>query len=160
MVDGNWKIYANKGEKESRSGGWIVVQQIERQKFPQKMCSSLVSPCGHLKANDPMMDLFLWWRDRFLAFHELCALYAGTGTFALSTSMMPPFRFTHSSCGACHANLRYPVVVEIDGWWWGWGFLLGSRFDISPRQNEPCELWVRCMLEFKENRRHACLEWG
>jgi hypothetical protein len=34
MVNGNWKIYEKKGEKESRSGGWIVVQQIGRQKFP------------------------------------------------------------------------------------------------------------------------------
>jgi hypothetical protein len=76
------------------------------------------------------MDLFLWWWDRSLAFHELCALYAGTGTFTLSANMMPSLRFTHSSCGTCCVNLCCPVVVEIYGWWWGWGFLLGSRCDI------------------------------
>jgi trehalose 6-phosphate synthase/phosphatase len=81
--------------------------------------------------------------DRSLAFHELCALYASTGTFALSDSMMPSLRFTNSSCSACHASLCCPVVVEMYRWWWGWGFLLGSRCgigDITTRRNEPCEL--------------------
>jgi len=52
------------------------------------------------------MDLFLWWRDWSLAFHELCALYAGTCTFALFASMMPSLRFIHSSRGACRVSLR------------------------------------------------------
>jgi hypothetical protein len=46
---GRWKLnnICKKGEKESRSGGWIVVQQIERQSFPRrwvfKSCVALLT---------------------------------------------------------------------------------------------------------------------
>jgi hypothetical protein len=153
-------------KREKRKVGQVdglLSSKLRGKVSPEDGCSSLVLPCWHLKVNDLLMDLFSWLQDRSLAFHELCALYASTGTFALSASMMPSLRFTDSSCGACHASLCCPVVVEIYRWWWGWGFLLGSRCgigDITPRRNEPCELWVCCLPEFKENRRRACLEWG
>jgi hypothetical protein len=115
-----------KGERKVGQVDGLLSSKLRGKVSPEDGCLSLMLPCCHLKVNDLLMDLFLWLQDRSLAFHELCALYASTGTFALSASMMPSLRFTNSSCGACHASLCCPVVVEIYRWWWGWAFFLGA----------------------------------
>ncbi len=89
MVDGNWIIYAKREKRKVGQVDGLLSSKLRGKVSPEDGCLSLVLPCWHLKVNDLLMDLFLWLQDRSLAFHELCALYASTGTFALSASMMP-----------------------------------------------------------------------
>ncbi len=146
-----WKMNS-KLEEEKKLGGWMVRSNVSSSFLPFRSQGAMV----------------FWWiccgcRIGLLRFMS-CVLFMPAQVHLLSLPVWCyHWGFTNSSCGVCHASLCCPVLVEIYQWWWGWGFLLGSRCgigDITPRRNEPCELWVCCLPEFKENRRCACLEWG